>query len=70
MAQYNYKGKKITLDDALVKKYDDVFCGMESMEHAIERLLYTDDDEWLNMSDKDVSDIVTHALSLEIRSMG
>ena len=73
MAQYNFRGKKVTLDDHLVKDYIQLDFGEDINERTL-RYLFTakypsiSDSEFEALTDKQVSDTIAHNMALEIRA--
>ena len=71
MAQYNFRGKKITLDDNLVKKYTELF-NEEIRESLLTRYIAGElypipiNEKLDSLSESKLSEIVTSWMSAEI----
>lgn len=70
MAQFNIKGKTITIDDKVIETYTKVFGPIETGEQAIMRHFCPEDDRHEQYTDTELSSMIAKAMILEIRAMG
>lgn len=73
MAQYNYKGKKITISDQLVKEYKKINYNEEPDNQLLKRFIDLDygdlaSGEFDKITDEEISKTVAYYMDVEIRA--